>query len=98
MSKNEQAEKRIAEKQTRKERIRAYRIAKGQRKRVEKARKAMEKERVRLEKKRAALELERLKAEKKADAEMGGGIVNVQGLKITTEVNKKPTFKWRDFF
>ena len=39
-------------------------------------------------KKRAALELERLKAEKKADAEMGGGIVNVQGLKITTEVNK----------
>ena len=96
--KNEQAEKRIAEKQTRKERIRAERIAKVQRKRVEKARKAMEKERVRLEKKRAALELERLKAEKKADAEMGGGIVNVQGLKITTEVNKKPTFKWRDFF
>lgn len=95
---NEKAEKRFLEKKTRKERVRAERIAKIQRKRVEKARKAMEKERARQAKKQAALKFERLKAEKEADAEMGGRIVNVQGLKITTELNKKPSFRWRDFF
>lgn len=38
----------------------------------------------------------RLEEQSKADAEMGGGIVNVQGVQIKTKVNKHPTYLLRD--
>lgn len=67
-------------------------------KHADKLQRAEEKERIKQEKKRLARERELLEAQRKAEAEMGGGIVNVKGVQIKTEINKKPSFRWRDFF
>ena len=66
------------------------------RKRAEKARKLEAKERHKQEKRRLADAKARLEEQSKADAEMGGGIVNVQGVQIKTKVNKHPTYLLRD--
>lgn len=89
---------RIREREERKKRVRAERLAKVERKRAERAEKDAEKERIRAEKRAKAAELARLKAQRKADAKLGGGIVHVKGMKISTEINRKPSFRWRDFF
>lgn len=54
------------------------------------------KERHKQEKRRLADAKARLEEQSKADAEMGGGIVNVQGVQIKTKVNKHPTYLLRD--
>ena len=65
--------------------------------RAERARlKAEEKQRHKEEKRRLADAKARLEEQSKADAEMGGGIVNVQGVQIKTKVNKHPTYLLRD--
>lgn len=97
-SKSEKARRKAEEKQRHKEEVRKQRLEKVARKRAEKARKLEARERHKQEKRRLAEAKARLEAQSKADAEMGGGIVNVQGVQIKTEVNKHPTFSLRDFF
>ena len=84
------------EKQRHKEEVRKHRLEKVARKRAEKARKLEAKERHKQEKRRLADAKTRLEEQSKADAEMGGGIVNVQGVQIKTKVNKHPTYLLRD--
>ena len=55
-----------------------------------------QKERHKQEKRRLADAKACLEEQSKADAEMGGGIVNVQGVQIKTKVNKHPTYLLRD--
>ena len=76
--------------------MRKHRLEKVARKRAEKARKLEAKERHKQEKRRLADAKARLEEQSKADAEMGGGIVNVQGVQIKTKVNKHPTYLLRD--
>ena len=63
---------------------------KARKKREEKLRKAHEKERLKREKKEAAerarLERKLLEEKRIADAELGGGVVNVKGMKINTQI------------
>lgn len=70
--------------------LRAQRIEKVKRKRAEKLRKAEEKERHKIAKREAAekARLERIRLEEKsrADAELGGGVVNVKGVTINTKI------------
>lgn len=75
-----------------------HRLEEREKRRAEKVYRAEEKERLKQEKKRLAKERARLEAQKKAEAELGGGIVNVQGVQITTELNKRPEFSWKHFF
>lgn len=72
---------------------RQEKLAKAKKKQDEKLQKIkekQEKERLKQEKKEAAerarLERERLEKKSKADAEIGGGIVNVKGVKINTKI------------
>lgn len=58
--------------------------------------KARREERRRQRRKEA--EIARQKKRNKAAAELGGGIVNVKGVTIQTEINELPSFSWRDFF
>ena len=97
-SKSEKARRKAEEKQRHKEEVRKQRLEKVARKRAEKARKLEARERHKQEKRRIAEARKRLEEQSKADAELGGGIVNVQGVQIKTEVNKHPTFSLRDFF
>ena len=92
----ERARLKAEEKQRHKEEVRKHRLEKVARKRAEKARKLEAKERHKQEKRRLADAKARLEEQSKADAEMGGGIVNVQGVQIKTEVNKHPTYLLRD--
>ena len=89
-----EAEKRAAK--ISEEAERKHRLEKVARKRAEKARKLEAKERHKQEKRRLADAKARLEEQSKADAEMGGGIVNVQGVQIQTKVNKHPTYLLRD--
>ena len=89
---------RLREREERKKRVRAERLEKVERTRAERAERDAEKERIRVEKRAKAAELARLKAQRKADAKLGGGIVHIKGMKISTEINRKPSFRWRDFF
>ena len=92
----EKARLKAEEKQRHKEEVRKHRLEKVARKRAEKARKLEAKERHKQEKRRLADAKARLEEQSKADAEMGGGFVNVQGLQIKTKVNKNPTYLLRD--
>lgn len=92
----ERARLKAEEKQRHKEEVRKHRLEKVTRKRAEKARKLEAKERHKQEKRRLADAKTRLEEQSKADAEMGGGIVNVQGVQIKTKVNKHPTYLLRD--
>lgn len=92
----EKARLKAEEKQRHKEEVRKHRLEKVARKRAEKARKLEAKERYKQEKRRLADAKARLEEQSKADAEMGGGIVNVQGVQIKTKVNKHPTYLLRD--
>lgn len=92
----EKARLKAEEKQRHKEEVRKPRLEKVARKRAEKARKLEAKERHKQEKRRLADAKARLEEQSKADAEMGGGIVNVQGVQIKTKVNKHPTYLLRD--
>ena len=92
----ERARLKAEEKQRHKEEVRKHRLEKVARKRAEKARKLEAKERHKQEKRRLADAKARLEEQSKADAEMGGGIVNVQGVQIQTKVNKHPTYLLRD--
>lgn len=85
------------EKQKRREKVRAERLAKVARKRAERARKVEDKERIKQVKKERAQEKARLIKEKEVNAEMGGGIVNIKGLQISTELNKVPHFSLFNF-
>ena len=95
-TKAEKARLKAEEKQRHKEEVRKHRLEKVARKRAEKARKLEAKERHKQEKRRLADAKARLEEQSKADAEMGGGIVNVQGVQIKTKVNKHPTYLLRD--
>ena len=97
-SKREKARRKAEEKQRHKDEVRKQRLEKVARKRAEKARKLEAKERHKQEKRRLAEAKKRLEEQSKAEAELGGGIVNVQGVQIKTEVNKRPTFSLKDFF
>lgn len=95
----------LAERQAKQAKLLAEREAKKikeEKKRLEKIRKAEERELIKLAKKdpdaRARLEKMRLEAKSKADAELGGGIVNVQGMTITTEIKEVAHISWRDLF
>lgn len=92
----ERARLKAEEKQRHKEEVRKHRLEKVARKRAEKARKLEAKERHKQEKRRLADAKARLEEQSKADAEMGGGSVNVQGVQIKTKVNKHPTYLLRD--
>lgn len=92
----ERARLKAEEKQRHKEEMRKHRLEKVARKRAEKARKLEAKERHKQEKRRLADAKARLEEQSKADAEMGGGIVNVQGVQIKMKVNKHPTYLLRD--
>ncbi|MFQ7728159.1 MAG: peptidoglycan DD-metalloendopeptidase family protein [Clostridia bacterium] len=92
----ERARLKAEEKQRHKEEVRKHPLEKVARKRAEKARKLEAKERHKQEKRRLADAKARLEEQSKADAEMGGGIVNVQGVQIKTKVNKHPTYLLRD--
>ena len=92
----ERARLKAEEKQRHKEEVRKHRLEKVARKRAEKARKLEAKERHKQEKRRLADAKARLEEQSKADAEKGGGIVNVQGVQIKTKVNKHPTYLLRD--
>ena len=97
-SKSEKARRKAEEKQRHKDEVRKQRLEKVARKRAEIARKLEAKERHKQEKRRLAEAKKRLEEQSKAEAELGGGIVNVQGVQIKTEVNKRPTFSLKDFF
>lgn len=75
---------------------------KEQKKKEDRQRKAEEKRLAKKAKKDAAaaaqLELMRLEDKKKAEAELGGGIVNVQGVSINTEIQEVAHVSLRDFF
>lgn len=75
---------------------------KEQKKKEDRHRKAEEKRLAKKAKKDAAaaaqLELMRLEDKKKAEAELGGGIVNVQGVSINTEIQEVAHVSLRDFF
>ena len=92
----ERARLKAEEKQRHKEEVRKHRLEKVARKRAENARKLEAKERHKQEKRRLADAKARLEEQSKADAEMGGGIVNVQSVQIKTKVNKHPTYLLRD--
>ena len=91
-------------KERRQQAERAEKEARAQRKREEKAHRAEQKERQRREReqqrreKRGLSEEERLEKASQAAAELGGGVVNVQGVSINTEVKEIPHFSWKDFF
>lgn len=96
--KREQALHRAEEKLRRKEEVRQRRLERLARKRAEKARKLEAREQHKQEKRRIAEAKAKLEKQSRIDAKMGGGIVNVQGVKIETEVNKERKFSIRDFF
>ncbi len=81
---------------------RAERKAKIKAKRAARLQKAAEKERLKKAKKEAAerarLEKKRLEQKSIADAELGGGIVNVKGLTISTEIKNAMNISLRDLF
>ena len=105
----EKAEKEIraqrakVEKLLKAERERAAReekLAKAQKKREEKIQRAEARERHKKEKREAAervrAERERLKRKSIEDAELGGGVVNVKGVKINTKIKNTLTISLRD--
>lgn len=99
------AAKMLAEREAKAARIMAEREAKRireEKKRLERLRKAEERELIKKAKRdaeaKAKLERLRLEAKSREDAEMGGGIVNVKGVTINTEIKEVPNFRWRDLF
>lgn len=78
------------------------RIIREQQKKAERIRRAEERELIKKAKRdaeaRARLEQMRLEAKSQADAELGGGIVNVQGMTINTEIKEVAHVSIRDLF
>ena len=84
---------------------RAARLERAERKRKEKAAKLAERERLKQERRarkeaeeRAKLEQKLLIEKSKADAEIGGGVVNVQGVTINTKIKDTLHISWKDVF
>lgn len=74
---------------------------KKEKERLKKQKKSAAEERAKIEKTRKAQEKARkaaLKRKNEKAAEMGGGIVKVNGVEIKTELNPMPDFSWKDFF
>lgn len=97
------AQKARVEKLIKEERAKAAReekLARAKKKHEEKIHKAEAKERLKRAKREAAerarLEKERLKEKSIADAELGGGVVNVKGLKINTKIKDTLSVSFRD--
>ena len=95
----------MAEREAKEARTQAEKEAKKireEKKRLEKLRKAEEKDLIRRAKKdpeaKAQLEKMLLEEKSKADAKLGGGIVNVQGMTINTEIKEVSNVRWRDLF
>lgn len=91
------------EKLIKEERAKAAReekIARAKKKHEEKIHRAEAKERLKRAKREAAerarLEKERLKEKSIADAELGGGVVNVKGLQINTKIKDTLSVSFRD--
>lgn len=78
------------------------RILREQKKKEERLRRAEERELIKRAKKdaeaRLRLEQMRLEAKSQADAELGGGLVNVQGMTINTEIKEVAHVSLRDLF
>lgn len=81
---------------------REERKARIKKKREERLRRAKERELIKKARRdaaaRARLERKMLVEKSQADAELGGGIVNVQGVTINTAIKEIPQFSWRDLF
>ena len=97
------AQKARVEKLIKEERTKAAReekLARAKKKHEEKIHRAEAKERLKRAKREAAerarLEKERLKEKSIADAELGGGVVNVKGLKINTKIKDTLSVSFRD--
>ncbi len=97
------AQRAKVEKLLKEERARAAReekLARARKRREEKLHRAEEKERHRREKREAAerarQEREQLKQKSIADAELGGGVVNVKGMKINTKIKDTLSISLRD--
>lgn len=97
------AQKARVEKLIKEERAKAAReekIARAKKKHEEKIHRAEAKERLKRAKREAAerarLEKERLKEKSIADAELGGGVVNVKGLQINTKIKDTLSVSFRD--
>lgn len=75
---------------------------KEHKKKEDRLRKAEEKRLARKAKKdaeaKAKLDLMKLEDKKRAEAELGGGVVNVQGVSINTEIQEVAHVSFRDFF
>lgn len=106
----EKAERELREQRAKVERLikeeraraaREEKLAKARKKREERLHRAEEKERQKRAKKEAAekarLERERLKQKSIADAELGGGVVNVKGVKINTKIKDTLSVSLKDF-
>lgn len=95
----EKAEKELAEKQIKEHKARIEKIKKeekARKKKEEKESRQKEKERLRRQK-REELEKEKYeKAKRIAEAELGGGVVNVHNVKINTKLKRVARFSWRD--
>ena len=97
------AQKARVEKLIKEERAKAAReekLARAKKKHEEKIHRAEAKERLKRAKREAAerarLEKERLKEKSIADAELGGGVVNVKGLQINTKIKDTLSVSFRD--
>lgn len=95
----------LAEREAKEAKLQAEKEArkiKEEKKRLEKLRKVEERELIKRAKKdpeaKAQLERMLLEAKSQADAKLGGGIVNVQGVAINTEIKNVANIKWRDLF
>lgn len=95
----------MAEREAKEARAQAEKEAKKireEKKRLEKLKRAEEKDLIKRAKKdpeaKAQLEKMLLEEKSKADAKLGGGIVNVQGMTINTEIKEVSHVRWRDLF
>lgn len=106
----EKAERELKEQRAKVERLlkeeraraaREEKLARARKKREEKLHRAEEKERQKRAKREAAekarLEREQLKQKSIADAELGGGVVNVKGVKINTKIKDTLSVSLKDF-
>ncbi|MDY2680391.1 MAG: peptidoglycan DD-metalloendopeptidase family protein [Lentihominibacter sp.] len=93
------AEKAQAEKQIREQKARIERIKKeekARKKKEDKESRHKEKERLRRQKREEAEKEKLEKARRIAEAELGGGVVNVHNMKINTRLKSVARFSWRD--
>ena len=90
----EQAEKQIKEQKARIEKIKKE--EKARKKKEGKESKQKEKERQRRQKREELEKQKHEKAKRLAEAELGGGVVNVHNVKINTKLKQVARYSWRD--